>query len=99
MLPARQSRILSLPFTLMMLALASACAASEAALDVDAVGEAAGTVASAGSDGVVRIGWSRDDVPVTVDGTLLPPAAGLGGVQGPAGRDRAGHGRYRRIRR
>jgi hypothetical protein len=29
-------------------------------------------------EGVVRIGWSRIDVTVTVDGTTLPPAAGLG---------------------
>jgi len=29
-------------------------------------------------DGVVRIGWSRDDVPVKIDGIAFPPAAGLG---------------------
>jgi len=29
-------------------------------------------------DGVVRIGWTRDDVPVTVDGMRLDPPAGLG---------------------
>lgn len=27
---------------------------------------------------MVKIGWSRSDVPVTVDGMKLPPAAGLG---------------------
>lgn len=30
------------------------------------------------SDGVARIGWVRDDVPVTVDGMRLDPPAGLG---------------------
>ncbi len=29
-------------------------------------------------DGVARIGWVRDDVPVTVDGMRLDPPAGLG---------------------
>jgi len=29
-------------------------------------------------DGVVRIGWSRTDVAVTVDGAHLDPTAGLG---------------------
>ncbi|PQA85918.1 hypothetical protein CW354_20190 [Marinicaulis flavus] len=30
------------------------------------------------SDGVVRIGWQRDDAPVRIDGAAFPPAAGLG---------------------
>lgn len=34
--------------------------------------------ASVAADGVVRIGWSRTDVPVMVDGARLAPAAGLG---------------------
>jgi len=48
------------------------------ALDAAAIGRAAGTPANAGPDGVVRIGWSRSDVAVQVDGSTLPPAAGLG---------------------
>lgn len=47
-------------------------------LDAKAISEAAGVEASAKDNGVVRIGWSRDDVPVTVDGISFPPAAGLG---------------------
>lgn len=53
-------------------------AAADSKLDATVIGEAAGTEAQVTADGVVRIGWSRDDVPVTVDGLLLPPAAGLG---------------------
>ncbi len=49
-----------------------------AEIDPARIGEASGTVAKAQADGVVRIGWSRDDVAVTVDGVRLPPAAGLG---------------------
>lgn len=59
--------------------LALACgSAAAASLDAAAIGKAAGTKAEVQSDGVVKIGWSRSDVPVTVDGMLLPPAAGLG---------------------
>ena len=47
-------------------------------LDDKAIGQAAGTQATAKPDGVVRIGWKRDDVPVTVDGMKFPPPAGLG---------------------
>jgi Domain of Unknown Function (DUF1259) len=49
-----------------------------ASLDADAIGKAAGIAAKTQADGVVRIGWSRADVPVTVDGMKFPPAAGLG---------------------
>ncbi|MDE2084025.1 MAG: DUF1259 domain-containing protein [Xanthomonadaceae bacterium] len=49
-----------------------------ASLDAAAIGKAAGVEAKAQADGVVQIGWSRTDVPVTVDGMQLPPAAGLG---------------------
>ena len=51
--------------------------ASGAALDADAIAKASGRAATAQPDGVVRIGWPRTDVTVTVDGTVLPPAAGL----------------------
>jgi hypothetical protein len=51
---------------------------SVAKLSVDAIADSAGTEAKAMADGVVRIGWARDDVPVAVDGAALPPSAGLG---------------------
>ncbi len=47
-------------------------------LDIPAIERAAATTATMKDDGVVRIGWSRNDVPVVVDGEELPPAAGLG---------------------
>ncbi len=49
-----------------------------ATLDADAIGKASGTTAAPQSDGVVKIAWPRTDVSVTVDGTVLPPPAGLG---------------------
>lgn len=49
-----------------------------AEIDPARIGEASGAAAKAQPDGVVRIGWSRDDVAVNVDGVRLPPAAGLG---------------------
>jgi hypothetical protein len=49
-----------------------------AALDPAAIGDAAGTQATVADDGVVRIGWAREDVQVTVDGVPLHPFAGLG---------------------
>src|SRR5207248_9649309 len=47
-------------------------------LDADRIGAAAGTKATTTKDGVVRIGWPRTDVKVTVDGMPLKPFAGLG---------------------
>lgn len=47
-------------------------------LDVDAIAKSSGASAAAQPDGVVRVGWPRTDVVVTVDGIQLPPAAGLG---------------------
>jgi hypothetical protein len=52
--------------------------AAPALLNAKAIGEASGTSAAAMPDGVVKIGWPRTDVTVTVDGMALPPAAGLG---------------------
>lgn len=51
---------------------------NRARLDAGAIGNAAGTETTTTDDGIVRIGWTRDDVPVTVDGMSFPPAAGLG---------------------
>ena len=61
----------------LILALGSA-ARAEPAPDADAIGRAAGTAATATPDGVVRVGWVRSEVPVSVDGARLDPAAGLG---------------------
>lgn len=58
--------------------LVAAGAAGGEALDAAAIGRAAGTEAKTTADGVVRIGWSRTDVAVTVDGVRLDSAAGLG---------------------
>ena len=51
---------------------------SPAALDVAAIEEASRTKATVSADGVVRIGWARTDVAVTIDGMPFKPAAGLG---------------------
>jgi Domain of Unknown Function (DUF1259) len=53
-------------------------AAQPGALDAKAIGQASGADATSTTDGVVKIGWARTDVVVTVDGMKLPPAAGLG---------------------
>jgi len=77
MLTASLFQIVSLPCVLMMFASAPV-SAEGTTLDIEAIGRAAGTEATATADGVVRVGWLRNDVPVTIDGVPLPPAAGLG---------------------
>src|SRR5947207_12884854 len=52
--------------------------APPAPLDAKAIGQASGATATATPDGVVKIGWPRTDVTVTLDGMTLHPAAGLG---------------------
>lgn len=47
-------------------------------LNTQGIGAAAGTEATTTDDGVVRIGWSRNAVQVSVDGMRLKPFAGLG---------------------
>ena len=49
-----------------------------ATLSADKIGAASGAKATTTPDGVVRIGWPRSDVAVTVDGMPLKPFAGLG---------------------
>jgi len=77
-------RAAALPTALLGMALLGASAPAKPledgsdSLDAVAIGRAAGTEAKAGSDGVVRIGWTRSDVDVRVDGARLDPAAGLG---------------------
>jgi hypothetical protein len=56
---------------------AQSVAAPPPSLDAKALGGASGATATATPDGVVKIGWPRTDVSVTVDGMTLPPAAGL----------------------
>lgn len=48
------------------------------ALDAREIAAASAAKATTTPDGVVRINWARSDVPVTVDGVRLSPAAGLG---------------------
>lgn len=59
-------------------AVATAPALAEESVDPQVIAEASGAKPTVTDDGVVRIGWSRNDVEVTVDGVPLPPAAGLG---------------------
>ncbi|KZC39087.1 MULTISPECIES: DUF1259 domain-containing protein [Rhodanobacter] len=69
------------PLCLALIALSLTAAALPSvatALDPATIGKAAGVDAKAQPDGAVKIGWSRSDVPVTVDGMRLSPAAGLG---------------------
>ena len=61
-----------------ILVAAPVAALGQSKLDARAVGDAAGAEATTTPDGVVRVGWSRDDVPVSIDGLRFPPAAGLG---------------------
>src|SRR5262249_235430 len=49
-----------------------------AGLDAGRIGVAAGVEPTVTPDGVVKLGWARDDVPVAVDGVALKPFAGLG---------------------
>src|SRR5260221_12402511 len=73
---------------------ADSIAAPPASLDARAIGQASGATATTTPDGVVKIGWPRTDVTVTVDGMTLPPAAGLGswGAVAPMGAGGVGVG-------
>jgi hypothetical protein len=78
---ARVPRIPVRPLWTLVVAVSLAIAAGPAlaaTLDPAAIGKAAGVQAKQQDDGVVKVSWSRTDVPVTVDGMRLPPAAGLG---------------------
>jgi hypothetical protein len=67
-------RLIFVPF----LFLCQLASAAQAPIDPDVIEKAAETKATVAANGVVRIGWARDDVPVTVDGMRLAPPAGLG---------------------
>ncbi|KAA0068504.1 DUF1259 domain-containing protein [Rhodanobacter sp. T12-5] len=78
---ARVSHTLARPLWTLLAAAGLAIVAAPtvaATLDTSAIGKAAGVPAKRPDDGVVKIGWSRADVPVTVDGMPLAPTAGLG---------------------
>jgi len=47
-------------------------------LDEQTIEKASGAKVTITDDGVFRIGWVRNDVPVNMDGMNFPPAAGLG---------------------
>jgi hypothetical protein len=74
MTPMKVLALLSIPI------LASCATAASSALPLDSkqISEASGSIATMGADGVVRIGWSRTDVAVTVNGKPFPAPAGLG---------------------
>lgn len=74
-LPTRPTVFLPL---MMALLLSAPAAFAATKIDPALVGETSGAAPSVTEDGVVKIGWSRTDVAVTVDGMALPPAAGLG---------------------
>jgi hypothetical protein len=71
-----------LPASLMGLVLTglafSSAFAPDERLDPELIAAAAGTTTTVTPDGVVRIGWPRNDVKVQVDRVELPPFAGLG---------------------
>src|SRR6516225_1840666 len=56
----------------------SAASAPEGQLDANTIATASGAKTTVTPDGVVRIGWPRNDVKVQVDGVPLQPFAGLG---------------------
>src|SRR5262245_60320052 len=56
----------------------SCSAFAEENLDADRIAAASGAKATTTPDGVVRIAWARNDVPVKVDCMPLKPFAGLG---------------------
>jgi hypothetical protein len=56
----------------------SAASPPEEPLDADRIAAASGAKTTRTADGVVRIGWPRNDVKVHVDGVPLQPFAGLG---------------------
>jgi hypothetical protein len=69
-----------LPASLVLAVAVPLCGGVAAAegLDPAAIGTAAGVAATATPEGVVRLAWPRDDVPVTVGGTRVLPVQGLG---------------------
>src|SRR5271166_5353550 len=78
---SRMMKNLGVAFLLATIALAPsgpALGQDHSRLDAERIGTAAATKATTTDDGVVRIAWARNDVPVKVDGMPLKPFAGLG---------------------
>lgn len=69
---------LSVPLQGLLAASMLAIPAHAGEVEMDVIEEASGAEATVKPDGVVRIGWARDDVKVRIDGMDFPPAAGLG---------------------
>jgi hypothetical protein len=70
---------MSLSILVGTLLLGAGSAAATDKLDQKVITDASGAAAATTTpDGIVKIGWPRTDVAVTVDGMKLPPAAGLG---------------------
>jgi len=65
-------------FIIVFLVTLLAVSAVEASELEQAIEKAAGTAVTEAENGVLRIGWVRDDVTVKVDGKRLSPPAGLG---------------------
>lgn len=62
------------------LTIAACCAEPVGAADLDAkkIGDIVGVEATTTPDGVVRVGWARNEVQVEIDGLEFRPFAGLG---------------------
>lgn len=73
---ATHIRILSVTYVAGVVGVGLLCA-NAAALDAAAIGRVMGAEASTTPDGVVRVTWGRDDVPITIDGYRFKPFAGL----------------------
>jgi hypothetical protein len=71
-------RVVLLALPLAALSVAVASNPPQGQLPAEKIGVAASAKATTTPDGVVRIGWARSDVAVTVDGLPLHPFAGLG---------------------
>lgn len=67
----RRSWLAVLALALTTMAISSTAATT---LNASTISKAAGVEATVQPDGVVKIGWSRNDVPATVDGMHLSPA-------------------------
>lgn len=65
-------------FGLLAQVLAARAGRAEQELDDAKIAQAAGAKATKAPDGVVRVGWPRTDVAVTVDGMRYKPFGGLG---------------------
>ncbi len=68
----------ALILTLFTVALSSQSSLHACELKADKVGDIMGVAATTTADGVVRVGWPRNDLEVIVDGLRMKPFMGLG---------------------